>query len=83
MRFHVNVTQTFTFLFSSVPNRDPQQKVPTLDQASQTTDEAGDMGCYALVVVGVVVVVAAAAAAFVEVPPPISVRTHCALKDSF
>lgn len=78
MRFHINVIQTFTFLFSSMPNRNPQQKVQTLDQASQTTDEAGDMGCYALVV-GVVVAVAA----FVEVPLPISVRTHSALKGSF
>jgi hypothetical protein len=49
-----------------------------MDQASRTTDEAGDMGCYAMVV-GVVV----AAAVFVEVHPPISVRTHSALKGSF
>jgi hypothetical protein len=38
------------------------------------------MGCYAMVVG---VVVAAAADVFVEVHPPISVRTHSALKGSF
>jgi hypothetical protein len=79
MRSQVYVIQTFTFLFSSLPNRNPQQKVQTVDQAGHTTDEAEDMGCYVLVV-GVVV---AAAPVFVETPPPISVRTHSALKDSF
>jgi hypothetical protein len=79
MRSQHYVIQTFTFLFSSLPNRNPQLKVQTVDQAGQTTDEAGDMRCYAFLV-GVVV---AAAPVFVEGPSPISVRTHSALKDSF
>jgi hypothetical protein len=74
------VIQTFTFLFSSKPNRNPWQTVQTVDHAGRTTDEARDMGCYALVM-GVVVV--AAAPVFVEGLPPISVRTHSALKGSF